>query len=207
MINYVEELEVEALIAAPGCPETLVQRMLRQSAADFYRDTKAWRTTTEAAPIIRGVREVELDIPANTSMVMLFWAKLNGEQLQLISSQHLTGLVGRPVAIAIDGPGRTVQLDKVPEDSFLRNGLVARVAVAPTAALNDLPDELYAAHRDGILYGAVSRLLAMPNVAWGNLLDAQVYGGMASTAKHIAKREAESLQAPVVRKVRYGGIQ
>ena len=207
MTNYVEELEVEALIAAPGCPETLVRRMLRQSAVDFYRETKAWRVTTEVAPVIKGNREVELDIPANTSMVMLFWAKLNGEQLQLISSQHLTGLVGRPVAIAIDGPGRTVQLDKVPEDSFLRNGLVARVAVAPTAALNDLPDELYAAHRDGILYGAITRLLAMPNVAWGNLLDAQVYAQMAEAVKRGARREAESLQAPVARKVRYGGIQ
>ena len=207
MTNYVEELEVEALIAAPGCPETLVRRMLRQSAVDFYRETKAWRVTTEVAPVIKGNREVELDIPANTSMVMLFWAKLNGEQLQLISSQHLTGLVGRPVAIAIDGPGRTVQLDKVPEDSFLRNGLVARVAVAPTAALNDLPDELYAAHRDGILYGAITRLLAMPNVAWGNLLDAQVYAQMGEAVKRGARREAESLQAPVARKVRYGGIQ
>ena len=207
MTNYVEELEVEALIAAPGCPETLVRRMLRQSAVDFYRETKAWRVTTEVAPVIKGNREVELDIPANTQLVMLYWARLADNPLELISSHRLLPHEGRPTALAVDGLGKTVLLDVIPRDSYLRNGLVARVALTPTAGLNDWPAELYSAHRDGILYGAITRLLAMPNVAWGNLQDAQVYAGMAGTAKHSAKREAESLQAPVVRKVRYGGIQ
>lgn len=206
MTDYVAELEVEALIAAPGCPETLVQRMLRQSASEFYRDTKAWRVTTEVSPVIRGIREVELDIPANTQLVMVYWARLDGEIIQLISPRNILEADGKPRAIAIDGFSRVVQLDKRPDESMLRNGLVARVALAPSTSLLELPDELYQAHRDGILYGAVSRLLAMPNVAWANLQDAQVYAGMAAAVKHSAKREAESLQAPVVRKVSYGGI-
>lgn len=206
MTNYVEELEVEALIAAPGCPETLVRRMLRQSAVDFYRETKAWRVTTDVAPVIKGDREVELDIPANTQLVMLYWAKLADDALDLISSQQLSPREGRPTALAVDGLAKTVLLDVIPRDSYLRNGLVARVALAPTVELDDLPAELYSAHRDGILYGAITRLLAMPNVAWGNLQDAQTYAGMAANVKYSAKREAESLQAPVVRKVRYGGI-
>lgn len=206
MTNYVDELGVEALIAAPGCPETLVARMLRQSAVDFYRETKAWRVTTEVAPVIKGNREVELDTPANTQLVMLYWAKLDDKSLELVSSQKLSTKVGKPTALAAEGLTRVVLLNVTPEDSFLRNGLVARVALAPTVELNDLPAELFSAHRDGILYGAISRLLAMPNVAWGNLQDAQVYAGMAASVKQSARREAESLQAPVVRKVRYGGI-
>lgn len=206
MTNYVEELEVEALIAAPGCPETLVERMLRQSAVDFYRESKAWRITTEVAPVIKGSREVELELLSGTQLVSVYWAKLDGERLDLISSVKLEDHVGRPSGVAIDGLTRSVLLNCIPRDSYLRNGLTARVALAPLSTTSDLPDELYSSHRDGILYGAISRLLAMPNVAWANLNDAQVYAGMAANVRAAARREADSMQAPVVRKVRYGGI-
>lgn len=206
MTAYVEELSVEALIAAPGCPETLVERMLRQAAVDFYRDSKAWRVTTEVAPVIAGIREVELELPGGTQLASVYWAKLDGKKLDLISSIHLEDETGTPRGLALDGLSSTVQLNCIPRDTYLRNGVVARVAVMPLFSTDDIPEDLYSSHRDGILYGAITRLLAMPNVAWGSLKDAQTYAGMAAMAKNSARREAESLQAPVVRKVRYGGI-
>ena len=206
MTAYVEELSVEALIAAPGCPETLVERMLRQSAVDFYRESKAWRVTTEVSPVIAGIREVELELPSGTQLASVYWAKLDNKKLDLISSVHLDDRADTPTGLAIEGLSNTVLLNCPPRDSYLRNGLVARVAVMPLSTLDVLPDELYASHRDGILYGAITRLLAMPNVAWGSLQDAQTYAGMAAMVKSAARREAESLQAPVARKVRYGGI-
>lgn len=206
MTAYVEPLLVEALIAAPGCPETIVERMLRQSLVDFYRETHAWRFTTDVSPVIRGRNTVDLDLPASTLASRVYWVRLDGKQLTAISPRNVTQGRGTPKGYALDGITRTLLLDVTPEETFGRNGLVANVALLPLPDIEEIPDELYSIHRDGILYGAVARLLAMPNVSWSSLQDAQVYAAMASGVKQSAKREAESLQAPVVRKVRYGGI-
>lgn len=206
MTEYVEPLLVEALISAPGCPETIVERMLRQSLVDFYRETLAWRFTTDVSPVIRGRNTVDLDLPAETSAIRVYWARLDGKPMAAISPRNVTQDTGIPRGYALDGVTRTLLLDRIPKDTFGRNGLVANVALLPMPGLNDLPDALYAIHRDGILYGAIARLLAIPNVSWGSLQDAQVYAAMAEAVKQSARREADSLGAPVVRKVRYGGI-
>lgn len=206
MTAYIEPLMVEALISAPGCPETIVERALRQSMVDFYRESAAWRHTTDVASVIKGRADVEIDLPADTFIHRVYWAKLDGEVLTAISPRNVQGDVGKPRGYAIDGLSKTLKLDPVPMDTYLRNGLQANVALQPLPSLEDLPDELFAVHRDGILYGAIARLLAMPNVSWGDLQGAQIYAGMAMNVKNSARREAESVQAPVTRKVRYGGI-
>lgn len=206
MTAYIEPLMVEALISAPGCPETIVERALRQSMVDFYRESAAWRHTTEVAAVIMARADVELDLPADTFIHRVYWAKLDGKVLTAISPRNVRGGVGTPRGYAIDGLSNTLKLDPVPQDTFLRNGLQVNVALQPLPSLEELPDELFALHRDGILYGAIARLLAMANVSWGDLQSAQIYAGMAMNVKNSARREAESAQAPVVRKVRYGGI-
>jgi hypothetical protein len=205
MANYIEELLVEALIAAPGCPEPLVERMLRSAAIDFYRATKAWRHTTENDPVIRGRTDVELTLPEGAAINRVYWVKLDGETLRAVSERNINPRPGVPHGYAVVGAG-VLRLDATPEVTFLRNGLRAHVALIPTNALTELPDELLALHRDGILYGALTKLLAMPNVAWGDLTAAGSYAAMAAAVQSEARREAEASQAPVVRKVRYGGI-
>jgi hypothetical protein len=86
------------------------------------------------------------------------------------------------------------------------DGVELHLAVAPTTALVDLPDHLFLSHRDGILYGAIARLLAMPNVSWASLQDAGTYMAMAGAEQAKARREGEALQAPITRIVAYGGL-
>lgn len=205
-MNYVDELLAEASIAAPGCPETIVERMLRTAAGDFYRQSQAWRITTERTPVIRNRREVDLELPADTAPVRVFWAKLDGEPLRAVSERNLREGEGTPRGYATNGMARTLLLDCLPTESYLRNGLEVHCAVAPTTALVDLPDELFASHRDGILQGAIGRLLMMPNVPWANLQLAGGAAALAASEQNKARREADALQAPVVRKVRYGGL-
>ena len=207
MTAFVEELLVEVLIGAQGCPEPMVERHLRSAMVDFYRDSCAWRFTTESVAVIQGSREVELELPADTTVRRLYWAKLDDKPLRAVPVRSLRNEDGTPTGYAIDGVSRTLLLDKKPTESYILNGLVANVAILPLLTLDELPDELFMQHRDGIVFGALSKLLAMPNVSWGNLQDAQVYAQMAEAVKRVARREAESLQAPVARKVRYGGIQ
>lgn len=206
MTAFVEQLLVEALIAAPGCPETVVERQLRQAVVDFYRASFAWRVTTDVAPVIVGRREVEFDLPPNTAIQRVYWLRLDDKPLRAISPRNLTGASGSPRDYAFTGLGQTVQLDPIPDASYLRNGAQLHAALLPTPALEELPDELFAVHRDGILYGALAKLLVMPNVPWQDLTSAQFYLQMAVDLQGKARREADSLQAPVARVVKYGGI-
>ncbi|KII34851.1 hypothetical protein NL64_06195 [Pseudomonas fluorescens] len=205
-MNYLESLLAETLIAAPGCPETLVERALRVSATEFYRDSESWRVTLDPAPVIKGQRDVELEYPAGTFPVRTFWARLDGKVLEAISERNITDGTGTPRGYAILGASAVAQLDVIPTETYLRNGLVMHVAVAPGNELTELPDELFAMHRNGILFGAQAVLLAMPNVSWGDLQLASVYSSMANAEKAQAMRTSKAQQSPVVRKVRYGGI-
>ena len=84
-MRYIDELLTETIISAPGCPDTLVERAIRVSATEFYRDTQAWRVTLDSAPVIAGRREVELEFPAGTFPIRYFWARLDGKVLAAVS--------------------------------------------------------------------------------------------------------------------------
>lgn len=205
-MNFVDALLTEAVITAPGCPETLVERALRVAATEFYRTSEAWRVTLDPAPAIRGRQEVELEFPAGTFPVRYFWARLDGRQLVAISERRVEAVEGTPRAFAATNDSGVVLLDAIPMENYLRNGLVVHVAVAPTNEQSEVPDNLFNIHRNGILYSAQRSLLAMPNVPWGDLNMAAVYAQMAQQEMLQARRNAESRQSGVARKTRYGGI-
>lgn len=205
-MNYLDALLAEALITAPGCPETLVERALRVSAHEFYRDSESWRVTTDPIPVIKGRTTVDLDVGLDLAVVRIFWARLDGEPLTAVSPRNLTDRVGTPRSYAPDDGFTSLQLDAAPLESYLRNGLVLNVALAPDNALTEIPDVLFNAHRNGILYGAQRMLLIMPNVPWGNMQGAQNFAMLFEAEKTKARRTAEARQSGVVRKVRYGGI-
>lgn len=205
-MHYVEELLAEALITAPGCPETLVERALRNAAGEFYRDSQAWRVTLDPAPVIVGQRIVDLDLPQYTHSVRVFWARLAGQPLKAISERNLSDRTGEPQGYALSGISRELRLDVLPARTYTRDGLEVHLAVAPTVELDELDDALFFSHRDGILYGAQRNLLLMPNVSWGNGNAAGAMAQLFEAAKFKARREAEAQQAAVVRTVRYGGL-
>ncbi len=204
---YVEELLPEVMIEAQGCPEPLIERQLRTSMVDFYRESKSWRYTTEAASVTAGDPVVELDLPSDTTVLRVYWAKLGGADLRAVSPRAVTDRIGLPRGYAVDGISRVMTLDVTPERGFIRDGLVANVALLPLHSLGDLPDELFGQHRDGILYGALAKLLVMGNVPWSNPNAAANYQAMANAHRQAAMRQADSQQAPVTRVVKYGGIQ
>lgn len=205
-MDYIEGLLAEALITAPGCPETVVERILRTSCIAFYRETNAWRVTTDPIPVIQGRREVDLELPADTMPCRVYWARLAGRDMRAVSPRHLLEHQAVPNGYAFTGNQSTFQMDTLPDRTYTRDGLVVHMSVAPTNQRTDLPDDLYAAHRDGVLYGAQARLLAMPNVTWGDLNTAMAMASLAEAEKTKARREADSAQSPIARTVRYGGI-
>jgi len=205
-MNYVEELLPEAMIEAQGCPEPLIVRHLRTAMVEFYRESKAWRFTTEPASVTAGDRVVELDLPTGTAVLRVYWAKLAGKVLQAVSPRNLRDVTARPTGYAINGITRVVHLDSVPDQSYILDGVEANVALLPLRSLEELPDELFDQHRDGILYGALAKLLMMRNVPWSDPQGAMNYQAMANGQMLQAQRQADSQQAPVIRVVKYGGI-
>ena len=205
MTSYVDELMVEATIGAQGCPVPIIERMLRSAMVDFYRSTKAWQVVTEVSSVIAGDPEVELELPTGTVINKIYWLKLDGTPLSAISTRSLTTTEGTPTGYASYGGSSTIKLNCKPRNSYILNGVEAEIAVTPLQTLDDLPDYLYDAHRDGILYGALAKLLAMPNTSWTDMTGAMTFASMANSVRNEAVHQVQSNQAPIVRVVRYGG--
>lgn len=203
-MNFVEDLLPETLISAPGCPEIVVRRHIQSAARDFYRESCAWRHTTEAGSVTRGDPEVELEVPTGATVVRIYWAKLAGKQLRATSPRNLEDGAGEPSQYTFDTVTSAMRVGPTPVRSYILDGVVAHLALAPKG--EELPEALFETHRDGILYGAIAKLLVMPNTPWADLQAAANYAAMAGGLLNAARRQAESLRAPVVRVTKYGGL-
>lgn len=174
MIQITEWLR-EVLPSLPGCPEPSVVRALRDSAIEFCNRSLIWRHEVEPIPVVKGINDYDLDIPANTniaSFIRVRHAERNAP-LELRTTDELDdmspgwrGLVGIPQYFVQHGQFGIV-LDRLPRETK-RNVLAATLALKPTNTANSLPDVLYIDWKEEISNGARSRLMIDTNRQWSN---------------------------------------
>jgi hypothetical protein len=73
------------LPSAPGCPQPLVEQVLRDSAIRVCERTLTWRYVTPEIKLIPGVPEYAFERPAGSDVFILFSAVLNGQHLSLLT--------------------------------------------------------------------------------------------------------------------------
>lgn len=207
-MSYVDELLPQVLPAAPGCLDITARRAIRTSAMEFYRDSEAWRYTTEGSAVIEGLKEVDLSLPAGTSLARVYWARLGNKDLKGVSERWIArdDQRGEPSEFAVVSGSRRLLVYPMPNQTNAVPGIVAHVALVPGLETDDINTELLSRHRMAIVYGAIRTLLATPGSPWTDVNLAMQYAGMYEQEKMMAKRIAQADQAPIARTVRYGGI-
>lgn len=203
MLDLHEELLPDILISVPGCPDITAERAISRAARQFCMDTHAWRHTTESQPVIKGLRDVELGVPAGTGIIRPFWVTLGSRKLLGISASKITTDEGDPTGYLIS-PSGTLMLDCLPKETKVQDALVAHVAVAPKRGEAVLADELEP-FLDMIVSLATGYLLTMPSVEWR---DRQAAGDMFSLYQSgvtEAKRFGQQRNQSIHRAVKYGG--
>lgn len=204
MIDLVDEVLGDVLLVTPGCPDMTAERALGRAVRQFCMDTHVWRHTTFSLPVIKGLREVQLDTPAGTSVHRPFWVTLDGGKLTGISASAILTSEGRPEGYVIS-PSGALMLDRLPSQSWIENGIVAHVSLVPLRGQVILADEL-SQFCDAVAQLAVSMLLAMPNVEWRDprgAADAMTfYQSQVIEARRFGAQQGQ----PIHRTVSYGGL-
>ncbi len=204
MVSLVDELLGDVLVAVPGCPDMTVERAIARAARQFCMDTHAWRYTTDPQPVIKGLRDVELYVPAEATIIRPFWVTLGGRQLFGISAPKITTEEGNPTGYII-APSGTLMLDCLPRETIAKDGLVAHLALAPKRGEAVVAAEL-APFFDLIQTLATAYLLSMPSVEWRDRQAASDMFSLYSSGLSEAKRFGQQRNQPIHRTMKYGGI-
>lgn len=83
---------------------------------------------------------------------------------------------------------------------------IIRVALQPNMGERTIDDRVGSVFNEGIVHGALYRLLRMPDREWTNYKLASFYGDLFEQAKSTAQVRGVDSFAKVSRKVRYGGL-
>ena len=188
-----DELHGETALQVPAAPRMYVDQALQLSAKEFFRESKAWRVMTD--PLVFGDDdEYEISAPFNTEIV-------------------------EPIKILVDGiPMRSDQWTAVEEGEFggivvhffdrpYKMQFMAELAVTLATGSREIPNRLGREFRDGIIHGALARMLRVPNTDWTDLNLSGFHQGMFLEAiDRAATRVENGMKLRRTRVVRYGGL-
>lgn len=203
MLDLSDELLGDVLVSVPGCPDMTAERAIARAARQFCSDTHAWRVTTESQPVIKGLRDVELSVPAGTSILRPYWVTFKDRQLLGISASKITTDQGKPMGYII-APSGVLMLDCLPDETVIQNGVVAHLAVTPQRNEMVLADELMP-FLDMIQSLATAFLLSMPSVEWHDRRSASDMFSLYQNGITEAKRFGQQRNQSIHRKIKYGG--
>lgn len=210
MATY-EVLLPEVLTMVPGCPDTLAENTIRSAAIEFCERSLAYRVDLDPVTTVKNLFEYDLEPPTGTTVHEIISIVHNGSQLaagtpKLLDLRMPTWRkdAGEPKYYVKVSPS-LFWLAPVPAETKALSTTI-RVALKPTYTSDAIDDEVLNDYHSAIVNGALYRLLRMPSREWTDLTGAQVYGSLFEQEVAAAKKRADFGNAPVVRKVKYGGI-
>ena len=194
----------------PNCPDSLIESTLRSATIEFAERSKAYVFDLDAITSISGVYEYEFDQPSGTDVHQILWMTYDGDDLDPISPRSLELNYS-------DWRNKTsvpqVYLQKTPNTfwvvpvpgSAVNNGIQLSVALKPSRTTNNIDTTFSNSYRDGIVYGALYRLLRIPAKDWTDLRAASDYLSLFNQEIVQAELKARGGDLGVKRTVKYRG--
>lgn len=145
------------LLHVPGCPEPLVENMLRQAAIEFCRESHVWSEQIGSVYPVKGITRYQIDPPEEAQIVAIEeigyrrqygFEPLHRDDWPSINAFGLLTFKSQPTA------------NKGP--------LEIHVILAPAEDATEIIDQYGYKYKEGLIYGAVSMLQMMPNKDWSN---------------------------------------
>lgn len=203
LADFVPEMQYQVR----DCPQPIVERELRRAVIDFCERSRFWRRTLDSMSVFNSYTDVDLILPANSTVAGVIWATHNGDRLDIVTDRGLIAATrddrtGTPTAIYVEDS--KAHLAPIPGSNY-DFSLVVRVALKPTATATEVDDRLVDHFNDTLIDGALARLLMMKDFSWYDPKLAQYYREMFAEGVFRAKRKANGEDQPVVRTVKYGG--
>tara|TARA_E500000305_G_scaffold106762_1_gene105821 strand:- start:859 stop:1533 length:675 start_codon:yes stop_codon:yes gene_type:complete len=199
----------EILPYVPMCPDSLVEQHLRAATIEFCERSKAYILDMDPFNTISGVYEYDFDIPVGTEVHQVLLMTHDGNDMDPISPRSLElnypdwrDKTGQPHVYLQKTP-TTFWIVPVPSGS---KQVIASVALKPTRTSNNIDTTISNQYRDAIIYGALYRLLRIPNKEWTDIGASQEYSFQFSIEAKQAELRARGGDLGVKRTVKYKGI-
>ena len=199
----------EVLPYVPMCPDSLVEQHLRAATIEFCERSKAYILDMDPFNTISGVYEYDFDIPVGTEVHQVLLMTHDGNDMDPISPRSLElnypdwrDKTGQPHVYLQKTP-TTFWIVPVPSGS---KQVIASVALKPTRTSNNIDTTISNQYRDAIIYGALYRLLRIPNKEWTDIGASQEYSFQFSIEAKQAELRARGGDLGVKRTVKYKGI-
>jgi len=201
----------EILPYVPTCPDSLVESHLRSSTIELCEKSKAYVYDLDPLASISGVYEYEFDQPTGTDVHAILWATYDGEDLDPISPRSLE--LNYPdwrnkssiPQVYLQKNADTFWLVPVP-NATKTNAIQLSVALKPSRTSNNISTDFSNSYRDGIIYGALYRLLRIPNREWSDPNAARDYLSLFNEEVRQAELKARGGDLGVRRLVKYKGV-
>ncbi len=181
MSTLLSALIPDLRLELPGCIDLTITRELRQACRDFCEKTGCWEVVLDPVSVIADTDTYSLTLPDDASLVSL--VALTRDDLPFTAYQfHL--------------PDLELVLEEVPSSDF---ELIPTVFLMPTRTATTVPDILERDYYDGIRCLALSRLMRMAGVPWGNAQGASQYAADArrlqgrATVRRWRERSGEAM--------------
>tara|TARA_Y100001937_G_scaffold83397_1_gene112827 strand:- start:1256 stop:1798 length:543 start_codon:yes stop_codon:yes gene_type:complete len=156
-----------------------------------------------------GVFEYDFDVPTGTEVHQVLYMTEDGTDMDPISPRSLElnypdwrDRTGNP-HVYLQKTSTTFWVVPVPSGS---RQIIASVALKPTRTSNNLDTNITNQYRDAIIYGALYRLLRIPNREWTDVGAAREYLAQFNNEIIQAELRARGGDLGVKRTVKYKGI-
>ena len=201
----------EVLPFVAGCPDTLVLNNLRSATIELCEKSKAYVYDLDIISSISGEYEYQFDQPVGTDVHQILWMTYDGEDLNPISPRSLEvnfadwrDRTGIPQVFLQKTPTlfHTIPVPNVTKN----NGFRVSVALKPSRTSSNIDTTFSTDYRDGIIYGALYRLLRIPSREWTDATAARDYRGLFEEEVKQAELRARAGDQGVRRLVQYKGV-
>lgn len=168
------------------CPNVVIERALADSAIEFCETTLAWRVFPTDITTSSGDYEYALaGLPADTELAHPIYAHIASQPLEVLTVEQVayqypnwpdvssTG-ISQPRALTAMSVN-TILTVPVPDAAYT---ISLQVAVKPTRTATFLDSGIVDEWMDGIVFGAVHKLLSQVKVPWADEKAAIYYGKM-----------------------------
>lgn len=158
------------LPSVPTCPEPTADHQIRLAAMEFCDRTHVWTETLDSIEI-DGSASYALNFDQDAEIATLVSVRVGDDDYTLVSRSDAKRMIqrGEAARIAWTDNRQDVFLHPIPQDGEL----IVEVALKPSLAAEDFPDDVFAHHAEDIAHGALARLHALPKQDWTDLVEAQ----------------------------------
>lgn len=202
----ISDLAAILRLRAREAPGPLLERMVRESAREFFRTSRVWRLDFVGA-ITANNDAYDLNLPVGSLALDIEYAKLRTLNTNLTYIRDAAKKYKQYEELSTANSPTYVQMyddntfrlyPPPAKDDVIEMRVVLSIVRDPTTA-TDIDDQIVEEFEDPILDGALARLYEMPGETWSNIQQSQLHRAKFLDATERARLRGQETRTPGVR--------